>query len=109
MKKATLTLIIALGLVVPAVASAGTSSDKIVASFERDLNREAVSTYATHRDMDPVQYLVNSSLSKGSDQIVASFERDLNRGAVALSTLHEIRIGVDVLDVINTTSASTTA
>ena len=81
MKQTTFALIIAFAFAVPTLASAGTSTDKITASFERDMNREAVSTYTTRRDMDPVQYLVNSGLAGGSDQIIASFERDLNRGA----------------------------
>jgi len=81
-------VMLALAFVVPTLSNAGTSSNQIVASFERDLNREAVSTYTTHRDVDTVQYLVNNTLRNGSDQIVASFERDLNREAVSTYTTH---------------------
>ena len=78
MKHTAFALIVTLGFVVPTLSSAGTSSNQIVASFERDLNREAANTYTTHRDVDTVQHLVNNTLRNGSDQIVASFERDLN-------------------------------
>jgi len=87
MKHAIFASVIALGLAVPAVASAGTSSDPVAESFvaesfTRDLDREAVATATTDRAMDAFQYAVNSTLRNGSDRIVASFTRDLNRQAV---------------------------
>ena len=68
--------------------------DHVLASFERDLNREpgAIASAATHSPVeDPLHAQINVALwnqesgRSGENQVLASFKRDLNRepGAVA--------------------------
>jgi len=82
MKNITFAFIIATGLGIPGLSHAEGTATGISASFERDLNRQPVISYAVRQEIDPVQYLVNNTLRGRSDQLIASFERDLNRQPV---------------------------
>jgi len=92
MKNITFAFILATGFGFPGLLHAGGTATGISASFERDLNRQQVISYAIRQDVDPVQYLVNNTLRGRSDQLVASFERDLNRQPIIT---HVVRQDVD--------------
>jgi len=79
MKKSIFTMIVGLGLVMPAAAMAAT--DTVTQSFQRDLERNHVRIATEARgSVDSVQLYVNSMLRP--DMLVASFQRDLNRTPV---------------------------
>ncbi|MDO8261975.1 MAG: hypothetical protein Q7T21_01990 [Gallionella sp.] len=80
LNKFALTLTVA--ALLPNFAYAGT--DAVVASFERDLQREPVqSAAAIAGEADPLVAAFNVALHGTTDQVLASFERDLNRAPAA--------------------------
>lgn len=83
MKNLTIAIFLATGLVMPVMSQAGTYSDQIHASFERDLNRQAAtgaSRHVANSEVDPLPAIFNAALrDNGSYQLLASFKRDLNR------------------------------
>jgi len=55
-------------------------SDNMVASFERDLNREPTEGVAVARvEVDPLAQAISVALRGNPNQLLASFDRDLNR------------------------------
>jgi len=77
MKNITFAFIIATGLGIPGLSHAEGTATGISASFERDLNRQPVISYAVRQEIDPVQYLVNNTLRESSDHTFASLRNDI--------------------------------
>jgi len=90
MKLSNFAVALGLAVLLPTFANAGDNTEAIIASFDRDLNREYSVRYepSTLTIVDPLD-IVNVVLLSGPDQVRASFERDLNREKVAFSALPE--------------------
>ena len=98
-----ITMIVAIvaSLTLSPVAQA--ASDQVMASFERDLNREASWVYpdrAVKADEDIVQELVRNAVLRQPDPIRASFDRDLNREPTRVPVRHAATCDVDPLQTL---------
>jgi len=91
MKNITFAFIIATGLGIPGLSHAEGTATGISASFERDLNRQPVISYAVRQEIDPVQYLVNSTLRGNFGQLAISSARTFASSQGTIT-------GVDALD-----------
>lgn len=79
LNKLALTLIAA--ALLPAFAYAGT--DGVATSFERDMQREPISSAAVITgEPDPLVGIFNAALYGTTDPVLASFERDMNHEQV---------------------------
>jgi len=85
MKLRNFALTLTSAALLPAFAYAGT--DAVVASFERDLNRDPVTiaTVVAQAGADPLDS-INNTLNQGTDAVAASFERDLYHDPVIVET-----------------------
>lgn len=98
LNKLALTLIAA--SLIPTFAYADT--DTVAASFERDLNREPVTTTVmVAGNADPLADIFNAALYGKTDQVLASFERDMYHEPVnsAATTIGEVDSLVKLFNV----------
>lgn len=81
-----LALTLSVAALLPTFVHAGT--DPVVASFERDMHRESVSSsIALAGEVEPLIGMFNAALYDTADPVLASFERDMYHGPVASATV----------------------